>query len=380
MRAYCAAKPGAWPDFPWEEHTHPVFKVGPGERGKIFAFLGGSGVGVKAGRSREVADEWLQRYPGSATVMAYIGRSGLERPRLRRHPRRRAARGGRRVLPAGRRGLPKKLRPEGWDALTSVAADAQASSGFSWLREDRSRGIASLLDVADGTWRERGRLGGLARLDFGGSRAFACLRSSFSIRPSMIDCLLAPTRRRFPAVGMSTKIGQMKRVAGHEPDRPADQVRDQEAHERLAAASRGSTPRPVRWQVRRATRRRRAGRRASAMRSRRRGQQVAVRLGRVDLRGPLVELVAVEPALGVGRRRERRGPRRGRGRRPACRRTPDRAGRARTGARGCRCSPWSPGHRRAGTDPGRARPGTRTGRRTPAAPRPRRRRRRRRAA
>lgn len=81
MHAHCAAKPGAWPDFPWE-HEHPVFKVGPGERGKIFAFLGGSGVGVKSGRSREVADEWLQRYPGSASVMAYIGRSGWNTLRL----------------------------------------------------------------------------------------------------------------------------------------------------------------------------------------------------------------------------------------------------------------------------------------------------------
>ena len=26
--------------------------------------------------AREAADEWLHRYPGSATVMAYIGRSG----------------------------------------------------------------------------------------------------------------------------------------------------------------------------------------------------------------------------------------------------------------------------------------------------------------
>ena len=26
--------------------------------------------------TREVADEWLERYPGAATVMAYIGRSG----------------------------------------------------------------------------------------------------------------------------------------------------------------------------------------------------------------------------------------------------------------------------------------------------------------
>ena len=75
MAAYCSGKAGAWPDNPWD-HDHPVFKVGPGERGKIFAFLGSAGVGVKAARTREVADEWLHRYPGSASVMAYIGRSG----------------------------------------------------------------------------------------------------------------------------------------------------------------------------------------------------------------------------------------------------------------------------------------------------------------
>ena len=73
--SYCAGKPGAWPDNPWG-HEFPVFKVGPGEQGKIFAFVGADGVGVKAGPSREVADEWLDRYPEDASVMAYIGRSG----------------------------------------------------------------------------------------------------------------------------------------------------------------------------------------------------------------------------------------------------------------------------------------------------------------
>lgn len=113
----CAGLPGAWPDNPWD-HDFPVFKVGPGERGKIFAFAGASGVGVKAGRSRDEADEWLAAYPDDASVMAYIGRSGWNDLRL----------GGAipddeladavcqsyRLVVAG---LPKKFRPDGWDAV-----------------------------------------------------------------------------------------------------------------------------------------------------------------------------------------------------------------------------------------------------------------------
>jgi len=73
LLGYCLAKPGAWPDEPWEGDV--VVKVGA----KIFAFLGSeqaSSVGLKCGPNREVADEWLARYPGDASVMAYIGRSG----------------------------------------------------------------------------------------------------------------------------------------------------------------------------------------------------------------------------------------------------------------------------------------------------------------
>jgi predicted DNA-binding protein (MmcQ/YjbR family) len=73
LLAYCLGKPGAWQDEPWEGDV--VVKVG----GKIFAFLGAessSGVGVKCGLTREVADEWLLRYPDEASVMPYIGRSG----------------------------------------------------------------------------------------------------------------------------------------------------------------------------------------------------------------------------------------------------------------------------------------------------------------
>ena len=73
LLTYCLQKPGAWRDEPWDGDV--VVKVGD----KIFAFLGdlaGSSVGVKCGSSREEADEWLTRYPGDASVMAYIGRSG----------------------------------------------------------------------------------------------------------------------------------------------------------------------------------------------------------------------------------------------------------------------------------------------------------------
>ena len=69
--SYCLAKPGAWQDEPWEGDV--VAKVGD----KIFAFLGsGASVGLKCGRDRDQADEWLTRYPDDVTVMPYIGRYG----------------------------------------------------------------------------------------------------------------------------------------------------------------------------------------------------------------------------------------------------------------------------------------------------------------
>jgi predicted DNA-binding protein (MmcQ/YjbR family) len=73
MLDYCLAKPGAWQDEPWE--TDIVVKVGS----RIFAFLGSRShpqVGVKCGPNRDVADEWLLRFPDDARAMAYIGRSG----------------------------------------------------------------------------------------------------------------------------------------------------------------------------------------------------------------------------------------------------------------------------------------------------------------
>jgi predicted DNA-binding protein (MmcQ/YjbR family) len=76
---HCLAKPSAWQDEPWEGDV--VVKVG----GKIFAFPGAepvSSVGLKCGATREVADEWLARYPQDASVMAYIGRSGWNTLRI----------------------------------------------------------------------------------------------------------------------------------------------------------------------------------------------------------------------------------------------------------------------------------------------------------
>ncbi|MEV6811361.1 MmcQ/YjbR family DNA-binding protein [Micromonospora sp. NPDC051296] len=80
MLAYCLGKPGAWLDRPWEDEE--VVKVGS----RIFAFLGsgeaGATVGIKCGPNRDVADEWLHRYPADARVMRYIGRSGWNTLRI----------------------------------------------------------------------------------------------------------------------------------------------------------------------------------------------------------------------------------------------------------------------------------------------------------
>lgn len=116
MLGHCLALPGAWPDNPWG-HEHPVVKVGDGPAGgKIFAFLGGEGVGVKGGPTREVANEWLERFPGDATVMAYIGRSGWNTLSFS------GAIPDDELLDAVDESyrlvvskLPKKHRPDGWD-------------------------------------------------------------------------------------------------------------------------------------------------------------------------------------------------------------------------------------------------------------------------
>ncbi len=113
---HCLALPGAWPDHPWAEHEHPVVKVGPAERGKIFAFIRGSGVGVKCGRTREEADLWLARYPGEASVMRYIGRSGWNDlgGAIPEDELLEAVADSYRLVVSG---LPASLRPAGWETV-----------------------------------------------------------------------------------------------------------------------------------------------------------------------------------------------------------------------------------------------------------------------
>ena len=115
LAAYALAKPGAWPDSPWENDQ--VAKVSDGSGGgKIFAFLGADAVGVKCGAGRDVADEWLDRYPDDATVMAYIGRSGWNTLRIAGTIPDDEIRDAVDVsyeLVVSK--LPKKHRPVGWD-------------------------------------------------------------------------------------------------------------------------------------------------------------------------------------------------------------------------------------------------------------------------
>ena len=114
VAAYALAKPGAWPDSPWEGDR--VAKVGPEGAGKIFAFLGSDSVGVKCGAGREEADDWLDRYPDDASVMAYIGRSGWNTLRLGGgipDDDLREAVDHSYELVVGK--LPRKHRPDGWE-------------------------------------------------------------------------------------------------------------------------------------------------------------------------------------------------------------------------------------------------------------------------
>ena len=117
LQERCLSLPGAWPDDPWG-HEHPVIKVAPGERGRIFAFLGADAVGLKCGASREVADEWLLRYPDDASVMAYIGRNGWNRLRfdgaIPDDEIDEAVVESYRLVVSK---LPRSLRPAGWDTV-----------------------------------------------------------------------------------------------------------------------------------------------------------------------------------------------------------------------------------------------------------------------
>jgi predicted DNA-binding protein (MmcQ/YjbR family) len=92
-----------------------VVKVGEGERGKIFAFLGADSVGVKGGTTREVADEWLDRYPDAASVMRYIGRSGWNTLAYDGIPDEELLEAIDESYRLVLEKMPKKDRPDGWD-------------------------------------------------------------------------------------------------------------------------------------------------------------------------------------------------------------------------------------------------------------------------
>jgi predicted DNA-binding protein (MmcQ/YjbR family) len=121
LQEHCLALPGAWPDNPWD-HDHPVIKVG--EPGKIFAFLGAESVGVKAGPNRDVADEWLDRYPDDAGVMAYIGRSGWNSLALAGSiPDDEIVEAVEESYRLVVSGLPKKHRPPGWEDVGATRSE-----------------------------------------------------------------------------------------------------------------------------------------------------------------------------------------------------------------------------------------------------------------
>ncbi len=111
LLTYCLGKPGAWRDEPWDDDI--VAKVDK----KIFAFLGDGAVGVKCGDDRDEADEWLHRFPEDASVMSYIGRSGWNTLRFN------GAIPDQEITEAVDESylrvvekLPRKRRPDGWDA------------------------------------------------------------------------------------------------------------------------------------------------------------------------------------------------------------------------------------------------------------------------
>ena len=70
--AYCLAKPGAWPDEPWEGDV--VAKVGTQDL-RLRRRRDRDSIGLKCG-DRETADLLIERYPGAVSKLAYIGQHG----------------------------------------------------------------------------------------------------------------------------------------------------------------------------------------------------------------------------------------------------------------------------------------------------------------
>lgn len=110
---HCLGKPGAWRDNPFDP-VWPVVKVS--DAGKIFCFVNERHCGTKAGADREVADEWLHRYPDDAVPLPYLGGRGWNQLAIDGSipdDEILAAVDESYLLVVGK--LPKKHRPRGWE-------------------------------------------------------------------------------------------------------------------------------------------------------------------------------------------------------------------------------------------------------------------------
>ena len=150
--ALCAGLPGAWPDNPWD-HEHPVIKVGEGERGKIFAFLGEDRVGIKGGPSREAADDLAAYGRGAALTRYPLDGSDLSVLAPDAGPPKEVPPGeGPRVLDAASRYWAEPA-PDGGAIVRRAPRAGGAPVGLDRTRQNRP------LRVRAGAWSEPGSAG-----------------------------------------------------------------------------------------------------------------------------------------------------------------------------------------------------------------------------
>ena len=147
-----AASPTAWPSPARGRTSRGKVTSSPRSATRSSRFSGAGGVGVKGGRNRDEANEWLARYPDDASVMAYIGRSGWNTlPYRRCHPRRRDPASGRRLLRPGcgetaRSGCGQRRHETSAAVRIRAGGSAGCVEGSIPSRRHRHHGICQLLD------------------------------------------------------------------------------------------------------------------------------------------------------------------------------------------------------------------------------------------